>query len=68
MKIHLCLISDQPLANLLAAVDREHGCDKAALAVSPQMHGRRDIRAGCCAALAMTPRQVCRTGVGLAAR
>ncbi len=37
MKIHLCLISEQPLANLLAAVDREHGCDRAVLAVSPQM-------------------------------
>lgn len=37
MKIHLCLISEQPLANLLAAMDREHGCAKAVLAVSPQM-------------------------------
>ncbi len=37
MKIHLCLISEQPLANLLAAVDREHGCERAVLAVTPQM-------------------------------
>lgn len=37
MKIHLCLTSEQPLANLLAAVDREHGCERAVLAVSPQM-------------------------------
>lgn len=37
MKIHLCLISEQPLANLLAAVDREQGCQRAVLAVTPQM-------------------------------
>ncbi|MEW6559359.1 MAG: DUF1887 family CARF protein [Pseudomonadota bacterium] len=37
VKIHFCLVSEQPLANLLAALDREHGCQRAVLAVSPQM-------------------------------
>jgi len=37
MKIHVCLVSEQPLANLLAAMDRLHGCQRAVLAVSPQM-------------------------------
>ncbi len=37
MKIHVCLVSEQPLGNLLAAVDRQHGCQRAVLVVSPQM-------------------------------
>lgn len=37
MKIHCCLVSEQPLANVLPAVDRAHGCQRAVLVVTPQM-------------------------------
>lgn len=37
---HLCLVSDQPLANLLPALDPAHRAARVVLAVSPEMRAR----------------------------